>query len=209
VSANLFHRYWRLVLQRTGKDQAAQIVEFAVALPLLVVFVVGIFDFSSAFTLKQKLTAAARDGALSAASLPTNDLGNAFGPGGAPFSVNSAFQVVDNYLTAQKLNDCGLSSLANPSQSPPLTWTYTSTGNGCPGAGATVIINRGYVFPRNGGQLPTNCAGHPGAGVNVVGTCVSVQYAYQWQFGRVVSLLGLSGTLPSTLTTSAIAMNEN
>jgi Flp pilus assembly protein TadG len=33
-------------------DHAAQLVEFAVALPLLVVFVVGIFDFSSAFTLK-------------------------------------------------------------------------------------------------------------------------------------------------------------
>ncbi len=55
-------------------ERAAQIVEFAVALPLLVVFVVGIFDFSSAFTLKQRLTNIARDAARAAAADPVNDL---------------------------------------------------------------------------------------------------------------------------------------
>ena len=45
------------------QDWGAQMVEFAVALPLLVLFVVGIFDFSGAFTLKQKLTNVARDAA--------------------------------------------------------------------------------------------------------------------------------------------------
>jgi len=40
-------------------DRGSQMVEFAVTLPLLMVFVVGIFDFSGAFTLKQKLTNAA------------------------------------------------------------------------------------------------------------------------------------------------------
>ena len=34
-------------------DHGAQLVEFAVALPLLVVFVVGIFDFSNAFNYTQ------------------------------------------------------------------------------------------------------------------------------------------------------------
>ena len=52
----------------------AQLVEFAVALPLLVVFVVGIFDFSGAFTLKQKLTNVARDTARAAAAAPSNDV---------------------------------------------------------------------------------------------------------------------------------------
>ena len=33
----------------------SQLLEFAVALPLLVVFVVGIFDFGEAFNVKQKM----------------------------------------------------------------------------------------------------------------------------------------------------------
>ena len=44
------------------------------ALPLLVVFVVGIFDFGGAFNLKQMLNNIAREGARFASSLPTNDL---------------------------------------------------------------------------------------------------------------------------------------
>src|ERR1700739_22865 len=86
-------------------ERAAQIVEFAVALPLLVVFVVGIFDFSSAFTLKQRLTNIARDAARAAAADPANDL---LQPSGAlPQSVMDAFYTVDNGLIASKLNDCG------------------------------------------------------------------------------------------------------
>ena len=57
-------------------DCASQMVEFAVSLPLLIVFVVGIFDFSGAYTLKQKLANAARDSARSAAADPATDLGN-------------------------------------------------------------------------------------------------------------------------------------
>src|SRR5579862_651131 len=86
-------------------ERAAQIVEFAVTLPLLVVFVVGIFDFSSAFTLKQRLTNIARDAARAAAADPANDL---LQPSSAlPQSVTDAFHTVDNGLLASKLNDCG------------------------------------------------------------------------------------------------------
>ena len=48
--------------------RASQIVEFAVALPLLLVLAVGIFDFGSAFNMKQKLTNAAREAARLGAS---------------------------------------------------------------------------------------------------------------------------------------------
>jgi hypothetical protein len=41
-------------------NRAAQLVEFAVSLPLLMVFVVGIFDFSNAFTLKEIYQSGAR-----------------------------------------------------------------------------------------------------------------------------------------------------
>ena len=55
-------------------SRGAQIAEFAVALPLLMVFVVGIFDFGLAFGTKQKLANAAREGARVAANQPTTDL---------------------------------------------------------------------------------------------------------------------------------------
>ena len=90
-------------------DQAAQLVEFAVSLPLLVLFVVGIFDFSNAFTLKQKLTNVARDAARAAAAEPASDLQSPI----PPMSVVDAFQDIDNYLLANNLSDCG-SALVGP-----------------------------------------------------------------------------------------------
>jgi Flp pilus assembly protein TadG len=191
-------------------DHASQIVEFAVSLPLLVVFVVGIFDFSGAFTLKQKLANAARDAARTAAADPASDLTNATTP--VPASVADAFQVVENYLIFNKINDCGI----NPGSVTlvGLTWTYSGTLNGCPSPGLIVTINRGYYFPRTGATVPTvSCVAQaPGGGqVAVVGTCVSIQYAYQWRFNRVIGLLVRGATYAgiSTLSTTAVALNEN
>lgn len=97
-------------LKRAWRDEcAAQIVEFAVSLPLLIFFVVGIFDFSNAVTLKQRLTNAARETARVAAADPANDLGGP--PAGVPASIGDAFQVADNYLISEKINDCGLAGL--------------------------------------------------------------------------------------------------
>lgn len=201
---NLFRR-----LARSGwrNDRAAQLVEFAVALPLLVLFVVGIFDFSYAFTLKQKLTNAARDAARAAAADPANDLQS---PATIPASVVDAFQDIENYLVvANKINDCGISRSTPTSAG--LTWTYTAT-TGCPPGGLVIVINRGYYFPSTSATLPSvNCtAQNPGgAGTAVIGTCVSIQYGYAWRFGRVASLLGASSTLPNAITVTAVAMNEN
>ena len=187
-------------------DHAAQIVELAVSLPLLLVFVVGIFDFSGAFTLKQKVTNAAREGARVAAAAPASDLGNPL-----PTSVDLAFRVVDNYLRAGHINDCNISPLS-PSHSG-LTWTYAATGNGCPTGGLTVVINRGYVFPPTGASSPTGCPSQPSSGntVNVVGTCVSITYAYKWRFNSAITLLVPGATYAgiSHLNTTAVAFNEN
>jgi len=195
---------WRVWMERGWRGQdGAQIVEFAVSLPLLVVFVVGIFDFSGAFTLKQKLNNAARDAARAAAAGPASDFDQT-----TPASVKDAFLVVKNYFTANKLDYCGLTQSGGPSG---LTWTYTVSNSGPPPCSITLTINRGYYFPANSvnaancgtsqspsGQIPT-----------VIATCVNIQYAYQWRFGRVISLVGGSSALPSTLTTTAVALNEN
>lgn len=189
-------------------DRAAQLVEFAVALPLLVLFVVGIFDFSNAFTFKQKLTNIARDAARVAAADPANDLQSP----GAPASVIDAFQVVDNYLVANNISDCSI--LTAPPSKTGLTWTYNATTN-CPPGGLTIIINRGYYFAAAAAAQPANvnCQSQPLGGgptqTAVIGTCVSIQYAYEWRFGRIASVLGANTVLPSTIAVAAVAMNEN
>ena len=88
------------IAQPCRNDRGAQLVEFAVALPLLVLFVVGIFDFSNAFTFKQKLTNIARDAARVAAADPAGDLRAPSTT--APASVIDAFQVIDTYSDRQQ-----------------------------------------------------------------------------------------------------------
>jgi Flp pilus assembly protein TadG len=176
-------------------EQASQIAEFAVSLPLLVVMVVGIFDFSGAFALKQKLANAAREGARAAAADPANDLSGA--ASGVPVSVSDAYQVVDNYLQSEKINDCGLNG-ATPTQGSGLTWSSTSTGT-CPGSGITFSINRGCVTQQT----------LAGTSTSMVATCVTITYPYAWRFTFVSTLMGRTIMGPSSLTTTAVAYNEN
>ncbi len=200
--SNRLHRStWKVRVFRRlrAEDRASQIVEFALSLPLLVLFVVGIFDFSGAISLKQKLTNAAREAARVAAADPANDLGS---PSAArPASVLDAFYVVDNYLASEKLNDCGLSGTLPTQTGGTLTWVSTATG--CPGGGPsgtlTLTINRGCVT-----QQTVN-----GNTVNLVGTCVTIQYPYKWQYSSVTGLLGITFVGPTGITTTASAFNEN
>jgi Flp pilus assembly protein TadG len=180
---------WRL-----GCDSGAQIVEFALSLPLLVVFVVGIFDFTGALSLKQKLTNAAREAARVAAADPANDLGNA-----VPVSVSDAFQVVANYLKSENINDCGLSSNLTPSGSA-LIWTSAAL-TGCPGGtGLILTVNRGCIT-----QLPINGT------TDIVNTCVTILYPYTWRFGSVIKVLAPTASYQKVIyiTSSATAFNEN
>lgn len=191
-----------------NEDRGSQLVEFAVTLPLLVVFVVGIFDFSGAFTIKQKLTNAARDAARVAAADPASDIPTPSTT--LPVSVTDAYQVITNYFAANDLNNCGMTSTTGSHTS--TTWTFSASGSGCPGAGITVIINRGYYFPANSTSVTpsvTCVAQTAGTQTAVIATCVSIQYAYQWRFGNVASLLGSTVVLPTTLSATAVAMNEN
>jgi Flp pilus assembly protein TadG len=174
-------------------DSASQIVEFALSLPVLVLFVVGIFDFSGAISLKQKLTNAAREGARVAASDPQNDLAAS-----VPASVWDAFWVVDNYLISEKINDCGLAGQTPAVSGTTLTWIAAASGSGCPGGGINLTINRGCVTTIGTGANT----------VRLIGTCVTLTYAYKWQFGNVAGLFGGTFTGPSNLTTTATAYNE-
>jgi Flp pilus assembly protein TadG len=205
-------------LRRLWADNgAAQMVEFAVSLPLLIVFVVGIFDFSGAYTLKQQLASAAREGARVAAADPATDLGN----GGincttlvvpnCPASISDAFQVVDNYLIAQKINDCGIKP-SSATQPAPLTWSFTATSATPTPCIFTLTIDRGYFINSVGGGSTPDCT--PQAvtpGTQLIETCVLISYQYNWHFNSVITVLvpGARYSPTSMLTTKSVALNEN
>jgi len=181
-------------------NRAAQIVEFAVSLPLLVVFVVGIFDFSGAYTLKQKLTNIAAAAARTAADDTSTDLQSTL-----PMSVVDGFDVITNFMRTNNMDNCGITASGSPTI---LTWTFTKTSGGC---SLTIVINRGYYYPVTGSALPgVTCTSQAPAGqLAVIGTCVSIQYRYPWKFGQAASLLGRAITLPNQISAVAVVVNDN
>jgi len=170
--------------------QAAAILEFAVALPILVVFVVGIYDFSGAFDQKQKIEQAAQEGAIVAGAQPMSDLlaqNNA-----NPVSLQAVTTAVYNSLLGSGVIPPGTCTLPATTPGPTgLTWAYTISG--CNPAHSTdnlvITINRGWV------STATTPA--------VVGTVVTVQYTYYWQFNSVIQLL-FSGPTGYAATTNLI-----
>jgi Flp pilus assembly protein TadG len=165
---------------------AAALIEFAVSLPLLVVLVVGIFDFGGAFNLKQELNNAAREGARFAAAQPSNDLALPLPP-----SVSAVRFLVDSYLLTANINDCGLSTAAM-AQVSGFAWQFSATGHGC---SMTLTISRQKLVQEVIG----------GATVNILCTTVNISYPYQWHFNSVIQLLAPSanynlGNIPADAT---------
>jgi len=156
----------------------AQLVEFAFALPLLLVLLVGIMDFATAFDLRQKLTNAAREGARIGASQPTSDLTLTNPP-----SVQGIRDAVANSLQNANVNTSFIGSSMN--RTGPYRWTYYSSG--------TYGLEIERVF-----QVPVSTGGW------MAGTRITVRYPYKWTFGfdRMIRLLvpgaSYAGTVPLT-----------
>jgi len=175
--------------------EASQLLEFAVALPLLVVLVVGIFDFGGAFNLKHQLGSAVRDGARFATTLSLDDVTL----GTLPSSVNGAWQLVDSYLVRAEINDCGLGTTV-PIGSP-TTYTWTSTANSSPCTGnLTLTIERAYMVHASGVNSVTT---------DVICTHVSITYPFQWHFSKVIQLLAPGTTYGATIPVAADAVMPN
>jgi Flp pilus assembly protein TadG len=181
---------------RIYRDQnGSALLELAVSLPLLVVFVVGIFDFSGAFNQKQKLEHAAREGAIVAGAQPTSDIetGNS-----DPESLHSVVTVVFNslanssVLTQPNQGSCTATGAA-VTQTGPLQWTYAVSG--CPDT-INIIINRGWVPAVTDPKL-------------AVGTLVTVIYPYHWRFNSAIQLLLPNATYQATTFLSETAKVHN
>jgi len=152
--------------------EASALVEFAITVPLLVVFIVGIYDFSAAYNQEQKLEHAAQTGAVIAAAQPRTDIynGNA-----SPDSLKPVVEVVFNSLATNNVLPLANQSpcaAASSSVTPTgLVWTYQISG--CPDQ-LTIVINSAAVQ-----------AGPPAT----VGTSVTVTYPYRWRFNSAIQLL--------------------
>jgi len=157
---------------RLRDTEGAQILELAITLPLMVVLMVGIFDFGQAFNTKQKITAAAREAARFAANQGTTDLSNS-----PPPSILAVRDLVSGYLQTNNMTDCGLATSSAVSQAPaPMNWKFTA--NGCV-ASMTLTINRGNTFTYiQGGNTYT-----------VEATRVDLSYPFQWHFNSVIKLV--------------------
>lgn len=173
ICANACRRWFDRSCFHLRATEASTLAEFAIALPLLVVLVVGIFDFGAAFNLKQELNNAVREGARYGASQPSNDLYNTT----TPPSVDAIRSLVASYLLAAGVNDCGLNTTSGVGGGS-LFWSYTATGNGCPNPpGLKLEIHRSV-----GEQEGTT-------GVYLICTELIIRYPYQWHFNSVIQLL--------------------
>jgi Flp pilus assembly protein TadG len=159
------------------------LVELAVVLPILLVLVVGIFDFGQAFTLKQQLNNIAREAARLGSSQPTADLSQT-----APPSVKAIRDLIDSDLKASKIDDCGLGDSQSGGRvsrtGTPDQVTWKAVGATCPAGTLTVTIER------------ATSAFSATLNINVVCTHVNIQYPFQWHFNKVIQLIapGASGT---------------
>jgi Flp pilus assembly protein TadG len=180
-------------------NEGAEILEFAVSLPLLLVVAVGVFDFGSAFAVKQKVENIALEAARVASNQPTTDLSLAAGCG-APASICSVRDIVEANVVASKLNDCGLGTV-NATGSGSLSWTFTANA-GCGGT-LTLKIERGHVYTATLPAPPFQ------ANYTIEGTRVTLSYPYRWQFNRVAPLIAPGANYPATTQINSIAIMQN
>jgi Flp pilus assembly protein TadG len=182
-----------------GDARGSQILEFAVVLPLLVVLVVGIYDFGRAFSTRQRLDFAARDAARFGSSQPTADLSQS-----APLSVSSIRDLIDSDLVAARLNDCGLGNIRRSAN---LAWTATGT---CANSSTfTVTIDRGFVAPQ--GSQPGIPVPGTSQALRLISTHIILSYPYQWHFNQVIQLLVPNATYAaiSQIQVDAVAPNQD
>jgi Flp pilus assembly protein TadG len=189
----------RSISSALAREHGAEILEFAISLPLLLVVAVGVFDFGSAFTVKQKVGNIALQGARFASNQPTTDLSLA-GACGAPASVCSVRDVVEANIVASRLNDCGLATV-NGVASGSLSWTFTANA-GCAGT-LTLIVQRGYVYTATLPAPPFQ------ANYTIEASRVTLNYPYQWQFNRVVPMIAPGANYPATTQINSVATMQN
>lgn len=116
--------------RRRERDRGASLVEFALIVPLLTIFLFGIVQFGIAYDKKQSTNSSAREGARTA-SLPDSDFA------AIDASARSAFEGLDNDQTLTV-------TVTNSANSYAESWdgggTVPSTGPPCEDVPGSVVI---------------------------------------------------------------------
>lgn len=178
--------------------EAAELLEFALAVPLLLVMVIGILDFSHAYHIKQKLTDSARAGARLGASESTSDITQT---SITPPSVQSIYEDVVTYLQNAGVDTTSLSSTAGACTAPSGTtppqfcWEYTSTST----YGLQSVMVERDVQITNAGTA------------NLNGTEVTVTYNYDWTYGfnHIIKMIAPSASVSSSILLESDALMAN
>ena len=197
-----------------GEEQGASVVEFAIVLPLLVVFVVGIYDFSGAFNQKQKIEQAAQEGAILAGAQPMSDLvpstSSSTSPATNPASLQAVLFAIVNSLSASGVLTASCATPFAPSGQVGMAWTYAIGGCSAayPSENLVITINRGCLCAAGPSctAVPPCASGPPVS----IGTVVTVSYPYHWQFNSVIQTLipGAKYAAITQLTESATVHNQ-
>jgi Flp pilus assembly protein TadG len=176
-------------LTHLRSQDGSQMLEFAFAMPFLVVLAIGVLDFGQAYNLKHILTNAAREAARMVVTNPITDVSCS---GGTPCSIEDAASATREYLRNDNLSAASCMNPKNPSSSGTLTWTWACAN------GVGLTINRGFSFTSTAGAV-------------VQSTQVTLSYPYTWTFSQVIGLLGQGtvSTLPSILSTTLVMENLN
>jgi Flp pilus assembly protein TadG len=180
--------------KKLNSGAGSQLLEFALALPFLLVMVVGIIDFGQAYNLKQKLNDAAREGARFAVQLSCADCTQT-----APATTQALENSIVSYLTTAGVDVCGLTGTTAPTVGPQAyaSWTFTSP-QACLGTSTnfTIEVDRGNTFVNSGGAI-------------VPSTQIILNSPYAWTFNRIVGLLPGAGTYQAVSSISSTAVMQN
>jgi Flp pilus assembly protein TadG len=173
---------------RFGDAEGAELLEFALALPLILVMVVGLLDFSRAYNIKQKLAQSVREGVryMATETRDTTDPN--------PATVATLRDEVVTYLTnARGINTSFIGT----------TLSYNGTTGNCTG---TYFTTSGGV---NYGLQVDRCLKVPDTAnsTTIPSTRVTLYYPYDWTFGfnNVIKLLLPSSTFSNPIRIQADA----
>ena len=170
------------------RQEGSQIVEFAVVLPVFLVFAIAAFDFGQVFALRDKLDNSAREGAREASQQTLfTEVFN------GPPSANTtavAQSVFDYLLQAKVVQGCSLSGGKN---SGAFAWTFTAKK--C-ADDLTITVERNVLGAMNGGEVSMSR--------------VTVSYpAHFLFFHKVIGLLAPGATYSSTFILTPQATMQN
>lgn len=175
-----------------SREKGAQLLEFALILPFLLVFVIGITEFGRGYNIFHNVTNAAREGARLSCIEENNQ------PTVPPNTIRDRVVSYMNGLGLQTSYYTG-GAVNNPSGTPPTTYVYGGYPNG-----AYLLINQQENVPKR------DASGNPIPNTYYLGSKVTLTYPYQFSLFRgVVNLLLTTDTYDGTFYVENTAIMEN